>query len=289
MCTSSYTTHGIYSASPATDHPGVEKRLIARGLLAGAIGAVLAFAFARLCAEPVIGRAIAFEDGRTEAEQAQGVHEHGVELFTRGVQSGVGLGFGVLIFGLAMGALFAVLFCVVYARSADSAKSPAPRQLSVWLAAAAFVAVYLVPFLKYPPNPPAVGQSDTIGARTGWYLVMVLVSVVLAFAAVVLARRLAEKVGTWTGRLSAVGVYLAMVVVVAVLLPTVDETPQPLRDASGAIIYPGFPADVLYEFRLLSLATQLVLWVSIPLVFAPLAERLLGDTATSERASSIAA
>ncbi len=216
------------------------------------------------------------------------MHEHGVELFTRGVQSSAGLGFGVLIFGLAMGALFAVVFCVVYARAAGSAKSLAPRQLSVLLAAA-FVAVYLVPFLKYPPNPPSVGQSDTIGARTGWYLVILLISVVLAIAAVLFARRLADRVGVWNGRLLAAGVYLATIVVVMVLLPTVDETPQPLRDASGAIIYPGFPADVLYEFRLLSLATQLVLWVTIGLVFASLAERLVADTATSERASSIAA
>jgi hypothetical protein len=74
-----------------------------------------------------------------------------------------------------------------------------------------------------------------------------------------------------------------------VLLPTVDETPQPLRDASGAIIYPGFPADVLYEFRLLSLGTQLVLWTTIGLVFATLAGRLLGERAASGRAPSIAA
>ncbi|GAB4977936.1 hypothetical protein MAHJHV59_49910 [Mycobacterium avium subsp. hominissuis] len=39
----------------------------------------------------------------------------------------------------------------------------------------------------------------------------------------------------------------------AVLAPSVDETPAPLRDAAGAIVYPGFPADVLYEFRLVSL------------------------------------
>ncbi len=79
----------------------MEKRLIGRGLLAGAIGAVLAFIFARVYAEPVIARAIAFEDGRTEAENAHGVHEHGIELFTRGVQANAGLGFGVLIFGLS--------------------------------------------------------------------------------------------------------------------------------------------------------------------------------------------
>ena len=253
----------------------MEKRLIAGGLLAGAVGAVLAFVFARLCAEPVISRAIAFEDGRADTENAHGVHEHGAELFTRTVQANAGLGFGVLIFGLAMGALFAVLFSVVYARANDAQ----PQSLSLLLAAGAFGAVYGVPFLKYPPNPPAVGQADTIGARTGWYLVMVLSSVVLAIGAVWLARRLAARFGAWNGRLLAAGTYLVAVVVVAVLLPSVDETPGPLRDATGAMIYPGFPADVLYEFRLMSLATQLVLWAGIGLVFSVLASRVLGDRA----------
>lgn len=263
----------------------MEKRLIGGGLLAGAVGAVLAFVFARLCAEPVIGRAIAFEDGRTDAENAHGVHEHGAELFTRGVQSGPGLGFGVLIFGLAMGALFAVLFSIVYART----ETAQPQALSLLLAAGAFGAVYVVPFVKYPPNPPAVGQADTIGARTGWYLVMVLVSVALAIGAVWLARPLADRVGAWNARLLAAGAYLVAIVVVAVLLPGVDETPEPLRDAAGTIVYPGFPADVLYEFRLLSLATQLVLWAGIGLVFATVSGRLLSVRAPGGRASSIAA
>ncbi|MGZ4576347.1 MAG: CbtA family protein [Mycobacterium sp.] len=263
----------------------MEKRLIARGLLAGLVGALLAFVFARLCAEPVIGRAIAFEEGRSDALDAHGVHEHGAELFSRAVQANAGLGFGVLIFGVAMGALFAVLFCVVSLRFGHVAVRP----LSALLAAGAFGAVYLVPFVKYPPNPPAVGQSDTIGARTGWYLVMVLASVVLAIAAVWLARGLTARYGGWHGRLLAAGAYVAAVAVVMVLLPNVDETPEPLRDTSGAISYPGFPADVLYEFRLLSLATQLVLWATIGVAFATLAGRLLGDRAESGRASSIAA
>lgn len=268
----------------------MEKRLIARGLLAGAVGAVLAFVFARLCAEPVIGRAIAFENGRTEAENAQGVLEHGAELFSRGVQSNAGLGFGVLAFGVAMGALFAVAFCLIYGRVGDSARIAAPRPLSVRLAAAAFVTVYLVPFVKYPPNPPAVGQSDTVAARTGWYLVAVLTSVVLAVVAVWLARRLAALFGgLWNAGLIAAGSYLLVITVVLVLLPTVPETPEPLRNATGAITYPGFPADVLYEFRLVALATQLVLWASIGLAFAMLAGRLLGGRAESGRASSTAA
>lgn len=263
----------------------MEKHLIGRGLLAGAVGAALAFVFARLCAEPVIGRAIAFEDGRIGVEDAHGVHEHGAELFTRGVQANAGLGFGVLIFGVAMGALFGVLFCVVYART----KNIGPRALSVLLAVGAFGAVYVVPFVKYPPNPPAVGQADTIGARTGWYLVLVLVSVILAIVAVWLAWWLRARLAAWNATLPAAGAYLAAIAIVAVLLPAVEETPQPMRDASGAIVYPGLPADVLYEFRLLSLATQLVLWATIGVVFATLAGPLLEERAGNGRLSSIAA
>lgn len=261
----------------------MEKRLIARGLLAGAVGAVLAFLFARLFAEPVIGRAIAFEEGRSDVLDAHGVHEHGAELFTRGVQANAGLGFGVLIFGIAMGALFSVSFCVVSAR----ARRIGPRSLSALLAAGAFAAVYLVPFVKYPPNPPAVGQADTIGARTGWYLVMALASVALAIAAVWLARRLAAGLGAWNGGLLAAAAYVVAIAAVAVPLPSIDETPLPLRDASGAIIYPGFPADVLYEFRVLSLGAQLVLWAAIGVVFATLAGRLLGERAGSGREPSL--
>ena len=45
----------------------------------------------------------------------------------------------------------------------------------------------------------------------------------------------------------------------------VTETPLPLRDAAGAIVYPGFPADVLFAFRQSSVAAQLILWATIGL------------------------
>jgi len=42
------------------------------------------------------------------------------------------------------------------------------------LALAAFITIALVPMLKYPANPPAVGNPDTIGPRTGLYLSMLV-------------------------------------------------------------------------------------------------------------------
>jgi hypothetical protein len=238
----------------------MEKRLIGRGVLAGALGGLCAFVFARIFVEPVIGRAVAFEDARIEAEQ--GVHEHGAELYSRGVQANIGMGFGVLAFGVALGALLAVVLVVAH-RHVGSIR---PRTTAMLIAAAGFAAVYVVPLVKYPPNPPAVGHAETIRARTGLYLLMVALSIVLAIGSVWLGRRLTGLLGSWNATLVGAGAYLAGIAVAMGLLPAVDETPA------------GFPADDLYAFRLTALGTQLVLWTTIAVVFARLADRLLDRT-----------
>jgi hypothetical protein len=103
-----------------------------------------------------------------------------------------------------------------------------------------------------------------------------------------LGKRLQPRFGTWNASLIAGGVFIAATAVVMLILPSfgelaanahshqATETPGPLTDPSGRIVYPGFPADVLFLFRLYSVGAQLVLWATIGLVFAPLAERLLG-------------
>ena len=264
----------------------MEKRIIARGLLAGAIASVLAFAFARIFVEPVIGHAIDYENGRGDAGAAMGAHEHAMEVFTRGVQANIGMGFGVLAFAVAMGALFAVAFVVAYRRIG----ALGPRALALLMAAGAFGAIYLVPSLKYPANPPSIGSPETIGDRSGLYLLMVLASLVLAATALWLGRRLAPRLGAWGAAFAAAGAYLVAVGVVMFVLPPVAETPKPLRDGSGTIVYPGFPADDLYHFRLYSVGTQFVLWATIGVVFAVLISRLLDPRSrTEQRQESIGA
>jgi hypothetical protein len=83
--------------------------------------------------------------------------------------------------------------------------------------------------------------------------------------------------------LAAAGAYIVAVLVVMLILPTIDETPGPLLDDAGNIAYEGFPADVLYEFRLFSVGTQVVMWVTIALVFAPMVGRLLGESRRREQ------
>jgi hypothetical protein len=270
----------------------MEKNIIFRGALVGALGGLLAFIFARIFAEPVIQRAIDYESGRDDAQaaldKAAGLAPEamGPDIFSRTIQSNVGIGVGMILFGVAMGLLFAVIYAVTVRRVGGLS----PQTWALLLAGALFLGFYAVPFVKYPPNPPSIGHPETIGARSGLYLLMVVISLVFLLGATWLGNRLAARFGNYVAILLAAGAFIVAIGIVMLILPSlghlsanaaeygsqVTETPQPLRDPSGAIVYPGFPADDLYLFRLYSIAAQAILWATIGLCFAPLAGRLLG-------------
>lgn len=271
----------------------MEKKLILRGLVAGAIAGLLALVFARIFAEPLIDQAINYESGREAAVQAlehataagAHVHEGGGEVFSRTIQANLGLGFGFLLFGAALGAMFAVVYTVCIGRVGRLR----PRTLSLLVAAAGFLGVYFVPFLKYPANPPAASNGDTIRARSGLYVLMIASTILLLLGALWIGRRLQARYGNWTASLAAGAFFVVSIGVVMWVLPSLgelaanrqagarfgSETPQPLLDDKGNIVFPGFPADVLYSFRLYSVAAQALLWGAIGLIFGPLAERVL--------------
>ncbi|MGP4054513.1 CbtA family protein [Mycobacterium sp. 4D054] len=256
----------------------MEKQIIGRGLLAGAIAGMLAFLFARIFVEPQIERAIGYEEGVGAAHEAleHGGHGHSHGDgggFTRGVQMNIGMGLGVLLFSLAIGALFAVAFAVAYGRVGDISA----RLLSLYVAGGMLLSLYVVPSLKYPASPPALSLDETIRQRTLLYLAVVVLSAALLVGAVYLGRRWAVRLGAWNATVAAGAAYLVAIAVVMLVLPSIEETPGPLIDDAGVIVYEGFPADVLYEFRLYSLGTQVVIYATIGLVFAAMISRVLGE------------
>ena len=253
--------------------------LLIRGMIAGFVAGLLCFGVAKVFGEPEVDRAIAFEEQhaateppahtiRRDGESQLPAHEHGdEELVSRAVQSTAGLLTAVAVYGAAMGGLFALAFAFLYGRVGDIS----PRLLTLLLALAAFVAVYYVPSLKYPANPPAVGEPDTIGLRTGLYLLMMLISLGAMVFSVALGRRLAARYGGINATLIGAGTFVAIIVVAQLVLPDINEVPA------------DFPAGVLWQFRMASLLMQAVTWATLGLVFGFLADRLLNQ-ATAARA-----
>jgi hypothetical protein len=269
----------------------MEQRFVLRGFAAGALGGLLAFAFGRVVAEPLIQRAIDYAKGREAAENALrraaglAAAAPDPELFSRGLQRNLGFGVGMVLFGIAMGGLLAVAYVLATRGMRPTVR---PRTVALAIAAAGFAAVFLLPFLKYPANPPGVGHPDTIHARGSLYLAMVGISVVSVIGAVLAARRLMRRLGSWNATLLAVLGLAVWLAIVMKILPSLGhlhsnqaqfgnlatETPQPLRNRSGTIVSPAFPADVLYQFRLYAVIAQLILWGTIGVAFGALAERL---------------
>ncbi len=254
----------------------MDKKFVGLGLLAGLAGGTAAFALARWQVTPAIASAIEYEEGRSAAEAAlTGEHAHSHEVFSRALQENVGAGVATVAFGLITGALFAVAFSLTlsYLRRRDSAVEP--RAVALGLAGAGFVAMCLVPFLAYPANPPGVGDHETLADRTSSYLVLTVLSVVVAVVAFIASSRVAPRIGAFGAAVIGSGGYLVTMAVVAAVLPSFDEAPGALADATGALVYPGFPAEVLADFRMHSVLSQAAMWVVIGVVFAALVGRSL--------------
>jgi hypothetical protein len=245
--------------------------LLLRGMLCGIVAGLLCFSFLRIVGEPQVDQAIAFQTQLDEAKAraasqaliAKGLpaskEEPEPELVSRRVQAGIGLFTGVMIYNVAFGGLFALAFGLAHGRMGDFD----PRTTAALLAALGFVAVYVVPNLKYPANPPAVGEPATIGMRTALYFSMIAISLAAMIAAGMLRLRLLARYGSWNAFLIAAGAYLIVVVVVGLALTPVNEVPAEL------------PAVVLWRFRIASAGAQLIMWTTIGLLFGAVAERAL--------------
>lgn len=245
------------------------RSLLVRGMFVGAAAGVLAFAFAFVFGEPQIQRAIAFEEHLARLH-----HEPGhAEVVSRGVQRTIGLLTGTVFMGVALGGLFSLVFAWAYGRMGAFG----PRLTAAVLAFGAYVTVTLVPFTKYPANPPAIGNPDTIGRRTVLFIAMIFICLLAAVAAARLRGQLLERLGGWNAALLAVGLFLGAVAAAELMLPAVHETPK------------GFPADVLYRFRLASLGISATLWTGIGLGFGAAAQRLIMPKAALAEAFAVRA
>ncbi|MCW2799746.1 MAG: hypothetical protein JWQ70_1218 [Aeromicrobium sp.] len=230
-----------------------------RGLLAGFIAGLFTFGVAHTWGEPQINAAIAVENAHAAAEPAA-KHDHHAEngtVVSRENQSTWGLATGTMGLSLALGGIVGLVSAFAVGRIGRLR----PGQSTALVALIGFVSIALVPFLKYPATPPAVGNPDTISDRTIEYFSMLGISLLAAIGAVLLARRLLGNLGVYRTVLIAAGSYLVVVLIAGLLLPTVNEIGS-------------FPADTLWYFRRASLMTITTTWAVIGIVLTGLIGKL---------------
>lgn len=228
-----------------------------RGMAAGLLAGLLAGLFAFFIGEPYVDGAIRIEEAAATHSHEEGAgHADDEGVFSRATQK-VGLFFATGVFGVMVGGLFGMAYA--YFRGRLASESDWYRSLS--LASAVFAGAFLIPYLKYPANPPAVGDPATIGERTATYFAVVTLSLLVVLAAWYASRRLKERGISAPIRQMAVG--LGVAVAVGVMLVAFPAAPDP----------GDFPSGLLWSFRLSSLGTQMVFWAGLGVVFGLLCER----------------
>jgi hypothetical protein len=228
-------------------------KLLVRGMLAGIVAGLLTFTFARIAGEPQVDQAISFEE---KAAAARGEAPE-PELVSRETQAGLGLLTGVVAYGAAFGGLFSLVFAYAYGRVG----ALSVRALSAWLALGAFIALVIVPNIKYPANPPSVGDPETIGTRTGLFFLMIAISLATMVFSLKVRRRAVAKLGVWNGSIVAGLVFVVIIAAVQLSMPVINEVPA------------TFPAVLLWKFRVAAIGMQVIMWTTIGLLFGALVER----------------
>jgi len=126
---------------------------------------------------------------------------------------------------------------------------------------AGFVTVVLLPFLKYPANPPGVGDPATLGRRTALFVLLLTWSVLAGWASWRLAIRLRASAHpehlVWA---AALGLYIVAGTAALVVMPVSPDAVE-------------VPAGLLWRFRMASLGGSLLLWVVLGWVLGTMAQR----------------
>lgn len=163
---------------------------------------------------------------------------------------------GQILAGVILGVSIGSLFGIVYALCRDSMPGNHDVKKTMILAGIMWVSIYLIPFLKYPANPPTVGDGETVVLRSILYLVFIAIS---GFS-VVGFYKVSQKLEKNKKLLAVVG-YGIFISVVYVVMP---ENPDKITA----------PMDLVNEFRIMSALGVTSFWISIGIILGIFWNRL---------------
>ena len=195
--------------------------------------------------EPYLDGAIMIENQSLFASgQAEDTPEFWAEYDSYRIWQKEGQVLASAMLGTSMGALFGI----VYVLSRDALPKGHDLKKASVLAAIMWFTVYLVPFLKYPANPPTVGDGETVVLRAVLYLSFIAISGFGAVGFYQVYRRVAKN-----RRFVAFAGYAALVAVAFALMP-----PNPDEVA--------IQTELLDGFRIMSAVGVTIFWTALAII-----------------------
>jgi predicted cobalt transporter CbtA len=155
---------------------------------------------------------------------------------------------GQVLAGAILGTSVGALFGIVYALSRNSLPGKNDLRKTLVLAGIMWLTIYLIPFLKYPANPPTVGDGETVVLRAILYLSFIAISGFGVVGFYQLYKRLKQN----TKVLAFAGYAIFIGIVFALMPPNPDEITAPM--------------DLVNGFRAMSVVAVSVFWVSVAVI-----------------------
>ncbi|MGI0065851.1 MAG: CbtA family protein, partial [Nitrosotalea sp.] len=190
--------------------------------------------------EPYLDNAIGIENQRLFAEgQAKDTPQFWQQFSDYRIWQKQGSIVAGAILGMSTGALLGLVF----AYSKKSLPGNSDIKKALLLAVIMWAVLYFIPFLKYPANPPTVGEPDTIAFRATTYALFVALSGGGAIGFSVLYKKLKNK------KLLAFAGYAGFMALAYVVMP---PNPDPIKTSM----------DIVNGFREISAVTMTIYWIA---------------------------
>jgi len=158
---------------------------------------------------------------------------------------------GTFAAGAFLGLTYGAILGIVYVISRKYLPSSDDRKKALILAAIMCLSLYVVPFIKYPANPPAVGDPETIGLRDSLYTSYQLASGLIALGVSILMYKL-RRIGY--SKYVIIVIYLGLVASIYAIFPAnPDEITAPM--------------DLVNAFRAVTFGTMVMFYLVLGTIF----------------------
>ena len=213
-------------------------------LISGAIAGTILGLVNLALVEPYLDKAIGIEvtNAASAGEEIDPIEHASYRSWQKGGEIAAGT-----ILGMSFGALLGIVF--IFGRKlipGSNIKKALALSGIIWLV------IFMIPAIKYPANPPTVGDPDTINYRQYLYISFILISGFTALGLSLLYTKMKAK--------SSLKFLVISTIYTIIMIDAFIFVPSNPDDITA-------PISLVNEFRIMSMLTMTIFWVVLGITF----------------------